>query len=587
MASAPALLSPTDIELLCAAAGWPTPPELHAGRRMDGIVTLRAVSEGQPDWMVQIERRVPWDGSPLYRHLAAEILLTLSPEPRPLPSMVATTELSGGQFAVIRPDAAGLDGSACIAQNPELHDTIATDIGRTLAALEQVPVRRASLGVFRTRFVALGATPADEMRNLAGRAAGLIARAGLDIPSVHAKLVQQVHEGAEAVSTAPVLSHGDLSPSALFYDNESAASLQCIVRWDRAAAALPHRDRARLLDLPASSLARVLDGYASQSSTRPEDWLAEDELACLKAWHALHTLCRMAHIADAMLNSRDPNASRLTEHVTLLAERCIQPDFVAHQLEEANQGATPQASPPSGLRPDPVQANLRQTAVDGARGASHDPSMSQLWSAGLAADLLWLDTPEDQRALLIGVGDAATVCRSRLSTQATSQACAPIPDREAWWDALTRALVMDGDDRAWILLWTLRDADRALRGTLSDSVLRAAEEAMWRQSSLGPEWSDDTPEHRAGRAALAAGAMAALGFPDEAEEWCYRTQDAIDACARDPLAMGQTGSADIAVVLAAMQNRPSKAILAPLLCRALRHVTLPVTPAALTSHVEW
>ena len=70
----------------------------------------------------------------------------------------------------------------------------------SLAALEQVPVRRAALGVFRTRFVALGATQADEMRNLAGRAAGLIARAGLDIPTIHAALVQRVPEGADARS---------------------------------------------------------------------------------------------------------------------------------------------------------------------------------------------------------------------------------------------------------------------------------------------------------------------------------------------------------------------------------------------------
>lgn len=554
---------------------------------MDGIVTLIASQDGLADSMIQIERRSTWSGSPLHRSLAAEILLTLSPEPRPLPGMTATTVLSGGQFTVVRPLQPGMDGSQCLAKDPSRHDAIAQDIGRTLAALEQVPVRRHSLGVFRTRFVATASSMAEEMRNQAGRAAALVTRAGIDIPGVHSALVQQVHDGADSCSARPVLSHGDLGPSALMYGTDSDGSLQCVIRWDQAAASVPQRDRARLLDLPASSLAVVLQAYQDASGQDPADWLKEDELAHLRAWHALHTLGRLAHLADITLTTADPNASRLVEHVTLLAERCVQPDFVSEQLQHAVEESASHEAPPVGLRPDPVQSNLRQTLVDGARGASHDPSMTQLWTAGVAADLLWLETPEDQRTLLIGVGDAANICRNRLQNRVPAHPCAPITDRKAWWDRLTQSLMADGDDRAWILLWNLRDADAVLRGTLSDSVLRAAEEAMWRQSSLGPAWSDDTPEHRAGRAALAAGAMAALGMPDEAEEWCFRTQDAIDACARDPLAMGQTSSEEIPVILAAMQNRPSKAILAPLLARALRHVTLPVTPAALAAHVEW
>ena len=110
---------------------------------------------------------------------------------------------------------------------------------------------------------------------------------------------------------------------------------------------------------------------------------------------------------------------------------------------------------------------------------------------------------------------------------------------------------------------------------------------MWRQSSLGPSWSDDTPAFRAGRAALAAGALMAFGRSDEAEEWACRVQDAVDACVMDPSAMGQTEAGDVPNLIGSMQSSARRALLAPMLARVLKRISLPVSWSALAAHAQW
>ena len=86
---------------------------------------------------------------------------------------------------------------------------------------------------------------------------------------------------------------------------------------------------------------------------------------------------------------------------------------------------------------------------------------------------------------------------------------------------------------------------------------------------------------------MAAGALMALGQSDEAEEWAYRVQDAVDAIVMDPSAMGQTTVSEVPNLIGAMQTSPRRALLAPLLARAIRRIDLPVSWGALAANAEW
>ena len=579
------ILSPQDVEIVCAALGWTTAPRVEAGPSSVGLAgVLLTPEQGSPVWL-QVQRRVGWTGAPLDRQLAAEIVLSLADAPRGPEPMLGLVTLSGGHRAVARPFVDWVSGDHLIQMRPDAHPTLARDLGQVVKQLETVPVRSAALGVDGTRFVATGANVADSVWLRAGQAINLAERAGVAHPRLLDRSRAQLETLLGSLSGPWVLSHGALGPEAMAYHVEAGAlRLAGVVGWEDAACCSVARDRARLLDLPAHTLALVLDGYGEGA----EAWQSEAALGPIRAWHLVHALERFGRISDAVLSGSDPHASGLVQHACVLLLRALDPSFATERLAEALQERGSEAAvAPTGLRPDPLLANLHRTAIDGARGAHRTADQHRLWVAGLAADLLWLETPEDERSTLVGVGEAAQYARHGLITRRSAPASAPIDDRQAWWERLEQAILGCDDDRAWVMFWCLRDADRALDGALSDAVLRAAEAALWRQSSLGPAWQDDTPAHRAGRAALAAGALKALGQSDEAEEWAYRVQDAVDAIVMDPSAMGQTTVAEIPNLISAMQTSPRRALLAPLLARAIRRIDLPVSWGALAANAEW
>ena len=498
--------------------------------------------------------------------------------------MRSLVTLSTGHRGVIRPLEDTLRGDQVLSMRPDAHEMVGRSIGATLKALEMVPARGPALGVDGTRFVATGADLADAILLRAGQALALSSRAGV-APSSHlTDALKALESVLPAVGGPCVLSHGTLGPEALNFEMQAGElKLRSVSGWDGAAACTAGRDWARVLDLPKMTLAAVLDGYGEGMDA----WRSEDSLRALRAWHLLLAMERFGQISDVLLSGADPNAGGLVQHACLLLERALEPSFVSSQLSGAMEVSATDSVAPSGLRPDPLLANLHRTAIDGTRGVHRTAEQYRLWTAGLAADLLWLETPEESRSSLVGVGEAAQYARHQLLTRRSVPAASPIYDRSAWWASIEASILDAADDRAWVMLWCLRDADQALEGRLSDGVLRAAEAAMWRQSSLGPSWSDDTPAFRAGRAALAAGALMAFGRSDEAEEWAYRVQDAVDACVMDPSAMGQTEAEDVPNLIGAMQSSARRALLAPLLARVLMRISLPVSWSALAAHAQW
>lgn len=470
----------------------PTPQQLAPALAGMGLPAPAAVSPMAPPWAhASFRLRFPRETgvadlmlrrvlhAPLRDSLATELAaLTMLQHWEPLPVARTYHLLPPGPLpyrAALSQILPGTQGMGLIRQRPGRGPAIAATMGALMARLRSVRAARYGTVPVGGRFLARRGSWREEWAAHAWGALGLARSDGLHLGPLTDAVVGRLEAGLPALDGVSefTLVHGDLHPSNLLFEPEAGDGVQLtgLVDWEGALCGDPLIEWAVALELPASTLGHVVEGYGRDEVAALVE--QPEALARLEVYAWTRCLTRLGWATGGLFRGDGGRRRALALEVARQThEAALEPDFVARKLRAAldlgTRGPVAVQAPSSA----PTRALIR------ALEATHRPSPVQpdaavTLSAALASALLAHDAPPPLDERWLATSEAAT---DRLGPQIGRQWAEPVPDRWAWAEALCAELCAGPARVAFALsaLWLGLEAVGRL-GSVSDEALRGLE----------------------------------------------------------------------------------------------------------------
>jgi len=460
------------------AVGLPPPTVARlVGRARAGARYLLEFRVGVPPRALLVELIPPPAGTGVVNALTALRRLSfVDAVPSPTTFRVLPSRLLG-RHAALSPHRERTTGRRLIERNSDHGPRIAGDVGRLVAALEEVELPGWGLRSDGAAFSPMRGSWAEDWVARA-RALHLAASlAGTDLGPLSERVLAAVLARATALEGVEGFSlvHADLSPGVLHYRGlRGGPELVEVTGWAGAMAADPLVEWGGLLSLPPETLGHVLQGYGP----RAPELLAPEQLARIEAYHLTDCLAQLRWVGAEVLYLGALEAVARLEQIHLRCERALEEGHVEDRLRRALELGS-SAAPAPGDGPSPGRARLRRSL--GLLRA--DPPLlneeGSVLVAALGAHLLAtrLDGIDATRARAAeGVADELLAAHRREGWCTWRD---PVGDREAWLASLVGevqvAAGLPGACRSLLALWLGLEAFSELGWAVSDATLRSWE----------------------------------------------------------------------------------------------------------------
>ena len=469
------LVTPESVTQVASAVGVVPPVEvrqLGKPRRQARYGLRFADHAGVPPQVLAVDMVPTSRGYPLYHQWAALSALRFTEE---IPSLQDFSVLPAQIFGVpssISPYADEVDGRRWVELDAASYPRVAGDLGRTLVALWDVPLKGFGIRAEAGRFVPLARTWREEWEtHVRSLERGALA-SGTDLGWLSAALGAAIDERLAALEgLTPVLVHGSLTLDSLRYAaGTEEPELVRLTGWDLALAGDGLVDVAYLLTNAPDALGPVFAGIGTD---RVREWLEPGAIQRLEAYVYTSILQRVRSVADHVLSLRDTSTVSSLSGIVQAAQRALEPGFVATQIEQGLAHATGSGLPVVGT-PTPPHHFLARQALDVFRvDPPMDAANAPLGLAILGAASLAEVSPEHGPLLQQSVDHlSAAYSRFGLATLGL-----PIADRPAWLAGLVDEVVAATNKgplpcTSLLLTWAAVRVLDSIDWTVSDRLLR-------------------------------------------------------------------------------------------------------------------